>query len=98
MYIKLKKYYRDNGSVVFRAQVLRSYRCPMTGRPKSTMIVHVGTISAADLECPVGRRRFWLRLDGILSGSALSEEDKDSIRASAQRRIPRPAKGLPLAP
>lgn len=44
MYLRFKPYQRSNGSRMYRVQIFESYRCPLSGVPKSRMLAHIGSI------------------------------------------------------
>lgn len=97
MFLRFKSDTKSDGTLVYRVQLLQAFRCPMTGKPKSRMLAHICSIVAADCKAPMTRWWFWHRLERTLAQLPIEEEDKESARRSALRRIPKSRLSLPFA-
>jgi hypothetical protein len=92
MYIKWKKErLRDKArSTVMRAQIVRSYRDPVTGRVHSQFIAYLASINENHCDVPVVQERFWREVDAKLARLALAPEDEQQLREKLLKRVPRP--------
>lgn len=92
MYIKIKKeQLRDKArSTVLRAQIVRSYRDPVTRKVRSQFVAYLGSI----LEClcgfPIVQEKFWREVDGKLARLSLAPDDEQRIREKLLEKVPRP--------
>ena len=91
MYLRFKPYHRSNGSRMYRVQMFESYRCPLSGVPKSRMLAHIGSIPVDSCGWSnVDAYRFWEKLNATLARLPLTDGEKDSVRRSASRTVPQP--------
>jgi hypothetical protein len=89
MFLRFKSSRNVDGKRVFRIQIAEAFRCPITGRPKSRVLAHVGSLAEDRFNDPAWLWLFWQKLENTLVKLHISEGDKNSIRQSAKRRIPR---------
>jgi hypothetical protein len=98
MFLRFKTDSKNDGSIIYRVQLIRAFRCPVTGKPKSRMLAHVCSITAADCQEPMSRWLFWHRLEETLARLPIEEADKQAARRSALQRVQKSRLPLPLAP
>jgi hypothetical protein len=85
--------------LVYRVQVCRSFRDIKTRKPRTKILLHLGSIGAEDFNTPHERLRFWLDAERSLSkNQTFSASQKQQVRTILARKIARPRLGLPLAP
>jgi hypothetical protein len=98
MWIRIQKWKRKNGETVLRAQVAHSYRDPGSRRPKTKILVHLGSIPAADCSNVKARLIFWLKSEKALSASGLNQTQKATARRLLSKKITKARLSLPLSP
>ena len=92
MYIKWRKeQLRDKArSIVLRAQIVRSYRDPVTRRVRSQFIGYLGSIKESLCDVPIAQERFWREVDQKLAHLSLAPDDEQRIREKMLEKVPRP--------
>jgi hypothetical protein len=92
MYIKWKKeVLRDKArSTVIRAQIVRSYRDPVTRRVRSQFISYLASIKESLCDLPITQERFWREVDRKLARLSLAPDDEQRIREKLLEKVPRP--------
>src|SRR5205085_12374902 len=92
MYIKWRmEQLRDRTrSTVIRAQIVRSYRAPVTRRVRSQFISYLASIKECHCDLPIAQERFWREVDIKLARLSLSPDDEQRIREKLLEKVPRP--------
>jgi hypothetical protein len=98
MYVKWKKErLRDKAkSTVLRAQVVRSYRDPVTTKVRSEFVGYLASIKKSCCDLPVAQERFWREVDAKLSHLALPPGDEQHVRYKLLEKVPRPKDWLAI--
>jgi hypothetical protein len=93
MYIRVKedKLRDKERSTSLRFEVIQSYRDQVSQRPKSRLIVYLGSIRQTDLNKAPKQELFWRKVDLRLGRLSLSLLDEQNIRNNLRKRVPRPA-------
>lgn len=90
MYLRWRKDKLKSGGVSYRADVLRAYRDPLTGRPTSQLVACLGSIRESDLASAALRETFWLGVEAKLRRLGLSAHEERKIRVAVGARVFRP--------
>jgi hypothetical protein len=77
-------------SVTLRAEIVKSFRDPVTTKPRSQFIAYLGSIKESYCSVPVAQERFWREVEAKLSLLHLAPEDEQNIREKLLARVPRP--------
>jgi hypothetical protein len=91
MYVRWRKDKLKSGDVSLRADVLRAYRNPMSGKPTSELVGYLGSIRRSELLNPAKREMFWQEVEGKLRQLPLSKDEASKIKRSIRRTVPRHA-------
>jgi hypothetical protein len=90
MFIKFAPYTKKSGVVVLRAAIVRAFRDAVTGSPRQQHILTVQSVPALALADQSTQLAFWASLENALSRLRITETDRENIRRSALKRVPRP--------
>ena len=90
MYLRWRTDRLKSGGVSFRADVLRAYRDPLSGRPTSQLVACLGSIRESDLASAARRETFWLGVEAKLRRLGLPPHEERKIRIAVGARVIRP--------
>jgi hypothetical protein len=98
MWIRWQKFTDRNGKIILRAQFARSFRDIKTRKPRTQILLHLGSIPENDCSNIHARLAFWLRCEQSLNSSSLTDEQKAICRRLISKRIGKARISLPIHP
>lgn len=91
MYIRWRKYeLSKRRGTSLRAEIVQSFRHPVTGEPRNKFIGYLASIKANQCSEPVAQERFWQKVDTRLSEMNLTPSAEHRIKTKLLERVARP--------
>lgn len=88
MFILWRKYPLKNGEFCLRAELIKSYRDKVSGKPRNKLVRYLGSIRESKLSNPIARAYFWLGANDKISRLFITASEKENIRSQIKNRVP----------